>query len=141
MCGTELYDILKAVHGPDKIQKAREYVDFIKPEPGKNIVRFWIAAIQRKPFREPGKIKKKKSFLLGLKPGDYRLCLYQKSEFDLIRNTHNAIDTRHSLGLDEYFREVMIPEYLKKLETLRYPGPGEVRTYISLYMSKKFGLI
>lgn len=139
--GTELYNILRQVHGNEKIQKAKEYVDFIKPEPGKNIVRFWIAAIQRRPSKKPGRVKKKKSFLLGLEPGSYRIALYQKNEFDLVRNTHNAVDSKYSMGLDQYLRDIMIPEYLKNLESRQHPGPGEIRAYISLYMSKKLGLI
>ena len=150
--GTELETILTDPSILNKIQKTKEYLDFIKPLP-KYKTKFWIEVIM-----EPIKRRKSRGLLYKKKPKSSpiygELCYGKISDFRLMfKNEYKSLLGRgriqtyyysYSNNLDMYFRKVVVPKYIKHLEkdtggqSISYIA---VRSYISLYMSKKFGWI
>ena len=142
--GKELDMLLDRTPQRDWIEKVQEYLSLIDPDRDKFIVRLWIGIVQLNPSKGPraGRIIKKETFLRGLELGSFRICLYDKNQFNNFRQVNTLVDSKRSTGLDTFLRDVLIPDYLRRIESSRsYLSMIELRTYISLYMSKKFGLI
>lgn len=148
--GTELETILTDPSILNKVQKTKEYLDFIKPPP-KYKAKFWIEVImepneRRKSRRLFYKKKPKGSPIYGElcfgKVSDFRLMF--KNEYKSLLGGVQTYYYSYSNNLDAYFRKVIVPKYIRQLErdtrgqSIPYIA---VRSYISLYMSKKFGWI
>ncbi len=150
--GTELYTRL-GLSSPNKIQETKKYLDFTNLAP-KYKTKFWIEVIMRPEEREDlkkfSKIRKKRpkgspiyEALCNKRIVDFRLMF--KNEYEAAtRGVFPFRYTSYSKNLDRYFRNVIIPGYIRYLES---DSRGEsvpfvaIRSYISLYMSKKFGWI
>lgn len=154
--GTELHTILtdSTTSVFDKIQRAKKYLDFINPAP-KYKTKFWIEVIiPTNTENIESKIKKKRpksSPIYGTLVCN-RVPLVRilfKNEYTMITNGVHPNYSSYSNNLDRYFRKVIIPRYIRSLESGKVGysiGYGEIsyqtaRSYISLYMSKKFGWI
>ena len=146
---SELYFIIKNTINYKKIEKIKEYLDFYKPEP-KYKTKFWlevvVAAPQDRPHRRKIKKKSPKSPIYRELYCSTRLdfILRFKNEYTALVGGNHPLYRSYSKNLDGYFRKVIIPKYISTLEN--NPGSlyityGAVRSYISLYMSKKFGWI
>lgn len=131
----------------DKIQKFKNYLDTAQIPP-KYRVKFWVAV--RKDYsdeRRHGRIKKK-----AMNPdikylhGRTKFYILFKNQYDNTRKDDSRYPkvVKFSKNLDEYFRNTLVTKFVETPEKISPNFPEswtELRTYISLYMSRKFGWI
>lgn len=127
-----------------KIQKFKDYLDTAQIEP-KYKTKFWVGI--QKDLRKGeihGRLQKKtgNKSIIYLR-GNIRFFLLFKNQHRNFRKSHllQRIHNFNSRGLDEYFRTTLVSKFIEAPQKVspRFPNSyTEIRTYISLYMSRKF---
>ena len=131
----------------DKIQSFKNYLDNSQIEP-KYKVKFWVAVRRNYSDDERrGKIRKKpmNPYFKNLN-GRIKIYILFKNQYNNTRKEDNRYPRSVSFSkyLDEYFRNTIVSKFI---ETPKKVSPNfpeswvELRAYISLYMSRKFGWI
>jgi hypothetical protein len=129
-----------------KIQKFKEYLDTAQIEP-KYKTKFWVG-IQKDSYKSVFRIhckiqKKTGNKSIAYLQGNVKLFLLFKNQYRNFRRNHSSqrIYNFSSRGLDEYFKTTIVSRFIESPQKVspRFPNSyTELRTYISLYMSRKF---